>query len=120
MTPLIRHIEDAAVGLFADGLAGAPLLRGVGLALERRGYGVRHDARIPSSHNGMLVAHATADLLVSGDTAVLFSENATPRFLREERLAQWLTATPLAAVVSVEPASDPMVLAHEKTNPERC
>lgn len=114
MPPLIRHIEDAAVSLFADGLSGAPLLRGVGLALERRGYGIRHNTLIPSSHNGMLVAHATADLLVSGDTAVLFSENATPRSLREERLRQWLTATPLAAVVSVEPASEPMVLTQER------
>lgn len=114
MTPCVHAIESESVRLFADGLTGPVLVRGVGLALEQRGYGIRHNASIPSSHNGMLVAHATADLLVSGDTAVLFSENATPRFLREERLAQWLVATPLAAVVSVEPASEPMVLSHQK------
>lgn len=110
VSPLIAHIESDAVSLFADGLEGDVLMRGVGLALERRGYGVRHYARIPSTHNGMLVAHATADLLVSGDTAVLFSTNATPVALREERLKQWLSSTGLVAVVSVEPASEPLVL----------
>ena len=114
MSPVLRHIESAAVRLFADGLEGAPLVRGVGLALEQRGFGIRHNARIPSHHNGMLVAHAEADLLVGGDTAVLFSENATPPALRESRLVQWLAATGLAAVVSIEPKSDPLVLAQTK------
>lgn len=110
MPPSVHAIESVAVELFADGLLGAPLLRGVGLALEQRGYGVRHKVRLPSHHDGLLVAHATADLLVGGDTAVLFSENATPESLRRERLAQWLAATGLAAVVSIEPASEPLVL----------
>lgn len=114
MTPVIIHIESAAVRLFADGLEGDVLVRGVGLALEQRGFGIRHNALIPSKHDGLLVAHATADLLVSGDTAVLFSKNATPRPLRESRLRDWLAATGLEAVVSIEPASDPMVLAHQK------
>lgn len=115
MSPeLPQVIANTAVGLFADGLAGDVLVRGLGLALERRGYGVRHRALIPSKHNGMLVAHATADLLVSGDTAIVFSENATPAELRVERLRQWLTATDLAAVVSLEPASDPLVLTQTK------
>jgi hypothetical protein len=108
------HIESAAVRLFADGLEGDVLVRGVGLALEQRGFGIRHNARLPSKHDGLLVAHATADLLVGGDTAVLFSTNATPTALRTDRLKQWLTATGLAAVVSIEPASDPMVLSHQK------
>lgn len=114
MSPVVSEIESAAVGLFADGLAGDTLVRGVGLSLERRGFGVRHRARVPSRHNGMLVAHAEADLLVSGDTAVLFSAAVTPRPLREERLRQWLSATDLAAIVSIEPASDPLVLAHAR------
>lgn len=110
MSTAIHHIESTAVRLFADGLEGDVLVRGVGLALEQRGFGIRHNARIPSKHDGLLVAHATADLLVGGDTAVLFSPNATPTALRESRLEQWLTATGLTAVVSIEPNSDPMVL----------
>ena len=114
MNPVLIHIESAVVRLFADGLEGAALTRGVGLALEQRGFGIRHNARIPSHHDGLLVAHATADLLVGGDTAVLVSENHTPLALRESRLKQWLAATGLAAVVSVEPTSDPVVLSHTK------
>ena len=114
MSTAVHHIESAAVRLFADGLEGDVLVRGVGLALEQRGFSIRHNARLPSKHDGLLVAHATADLLVGGDTAVLFSANATPTALRESRLRQWLTATGLVAVVSVEPASDPMVVAVTK------
>lgn len=114
MSSCVPHLETAAIRLFADGLEGDVLVRGVGLAMEQSGYGVRHNVRVPSYHNGMLVAHATADLLISGDTAVLFSTTATPLTLRAERLKQWLAATDLAAVVSVEPASEPMVLAHSK------
>lgn len=119
MSPSVHAIESVAVELFADGLLGAPLLRGVGLALEQRGFGVRHKVRLPSHHDGLLVAHATADLLVGGDTAVLFSENATPEGLRRERLAQWLAATGLAAVVSIEPNSDPIALSHERVKGEK-
>lgn len=114
MTPAVHHISSAAVRLFADGLEGDVLVRGVGLALEQRGFSIRHNARLPSKHDGLLVAHATADLLVGGDTAVLFSINATPTALRESRLRDWLAATGLTAVVSVEPASDPMVVAVTK------
>lgn len=114
MSSCVPHLETAAIRLFADGLEGAVLVRGVGLAMEQSGYGVRHNVPVPSYHNGMLVAHATADLLISGDTAVLFSATATPTSLREARLQQWLSATQLAAVISVEPASDPMVLAFRK------
>lgn len=114
MSATVHAIESVAVELFADGLLGAPLLRGVGLALERRGFGVRHKVRLPSHHDGLLVAHATADLLVGGDTTVLFSENATPEALRRERLTQWLAATGSAAVVSIEPASEPLVLSHQR------
>ena len=114
MSTAVHHIESAAVRLFADGLEGAVLVRGVGLALEQRGFGIRHNARIPSKHDGLLVAHAEADLLVGGDTAVLFSPNATPTALRESRLKQWLASTGLEAVVSVETASDPMVVAVTK------
>src|ERR1043165_8109198 len=108
MSTAVHHIESAAVRLFADGLEGDALTRGVGLALEQRGFGIRHNARLPSKHDGLLVAHATADLLVGGDTAALFPPTPTPPALRESRLKDGLAAPGLAAVVSVEPASDPM------------
>ncbi len=116
MSTALHHITSAAIRLFADGLEGDVLVRGVGLALEQRGFGIRHNALLPSKHDGLLVAHAKADLLVSGDTAVVFSQNATPRTLRESRLRDWLAATGLNAVVSIEPASDPMVLSHPSEN----